>query len=219
MSTLPELGGLPPSPEVQREMALAQIRFFQSVNQDYRQLVTLIHRFPTSKRMTRLQEICGTIKDSSDPMVETSFFKDIDPNLVETSVNALVDEIVKNRELAASLANDTDEADKFDAEFRDGLIERVLTDDTTAEDDEAEPLYATNPLEELSTGSLIKFMGGIHECTVTDIYESLEESESVSIGLEQEYQRQERIRTTVIGLVAFAGALGGSLVADRIKRK
>jgi len=220
MSSFPELERTLPSLEVQREMALDQIRSFQSMNMDYRQLATLIHQHPSSGRITTLREICSGVKDSSEPIIEAGFFRDVDPSLVSNSVNALIDEILQNRELDSALGGNSYDSDEFSGEFRQTLIERVLANDQELDDeDSSTPLFVTNPLEELPTKSLVSFIGAIHEGSIRDILESLEESESVEAGLEKEYIKKERIRTVVIGFVAFAGALGGSLIAGKINKQ
>jgi len=220
MSSFPELEETPPSTEVQREMAFTQIRLFQAVNTDYRELVELIYRHPSSDRITRLREICGEVKDSSEPIVEAGFFRYIDPGLVGESVNVLIEEILQNRKLASALGGEDYDGDEFDEEFRQRLVERVLTDDQEPdEEDTPMVLFITDPLEELPTEDLIRFMGSLHERTMKDVLESLEESEDVEMKLEKEYLRKERVRTAVIGLVAFAGALGGSLLADKINKQ
>jgi hypothetical protein len=218
MSIPSELDEFPPSPEVEREMALEQIRFFQSTNKDYRALVGLIHHHPSNERLTRLQEICRSVSNSSEPLIETDFFREVDPRLVRTSVDALINEIVHNRELASLLEGEGYDNDELDEEYGNRLVERVLANELEEDDDELVPIIIENPMGQLSTKALVSFMGGLHEYSVIDVFENLEDSEAVAIGLEKEVRRQERMRTVVIGLVAFAGALGGSLAGDRIKR-
>jgi hypothetical protein len=221
MSTFSELGNFPPSPEVQREMALTQIRFFQASNANYRRGVAMVQSCPSSKRIAKLHEVCEAVKNGAEPMVETYFFRDIKPSLVEKSVNALLDEVVQNRELACSLDGESYEEHAIDDEFRRGVVERILENDPDKDEDNDEfaPIVVFNPLEELSVRGLIRFAGSLHRYSVGAVFESLENSEAVAAELEKEYLRQERTRTAVIGLVAFAGALGGSLAASRINKR
>jgi len=199
-------------------MALFQIRSFQSINDEYRQLTELISRHPSSKRLERLSYISGSLQDSADPLVETAFFRDIDQSLVAKTSQVLLDEINKNRGLAAMIEGDDDYEDEFDDEFRQQLVERMLSGDAETDEEQSVMVIASDPLE-LAPRTLARFMGGVHGMSIQDLFVSLENSESVSRGLDQEYARHEHLRTASIGLVAFAGALAGSLLAGKIKKR
>lgn len=216
MSTSEEFRALPPSVEVQREMARAQIIQFRSLNNDYRQLAEIAHRHPSSKRIDDLRLVSKTVIDSSDPLAETMFFKDIDSALVQVSVTALVEEINQNRRLASIIDEDEDPDEDYDDEFQQNLVERLLSDESEIEDEEPSGIIVIGDPFDMAPNKLARFMGGLHSMSVHEIFTSLEESESVAIQLEREYERQQHMRTAVIGLVAFAGALGGSLLGGKI---
>lgn len=218
MSTSQQSMEMPPSPEVQREMALAQIQHFRSMNTDFRRLVEMIYKHPSGKRMERLREICNIVEDGSDPLVESMFFRDIDPELVGLAVEALIDEINQNNQLALELESDEPEGE-YDEEFRQQMTERILTDDPEAEDDEPKIVIVTSDIFDMPTSSLVKFMGGIHNMSVRGLFGSLDESDKVDRALEQEYVRKERLRTAIIGVVAFAGAFGGSIAANKFNKR
>ncbi len=218
MSTSEEVRDLPPSPEVQREMAAAQIEFFRVQNTDFRQLVELIHAHPSSKRMERLREICATMEDSADPLTETMFFRDIAPALVGDAVEALLDEINQNHQLAAELEDEELERE-YDEEFRQRMTERILADEPEMEDDEPKAVIIMSDPFDMPASSLTAFMGGVHGLSIREIVINLEESERVNVALEREYERKERIRTAIIGVVAFVGAFGGSVAAHRYNKR
>ena len=219
MTSIPEVGKLPPSPEVAREMALTMINVFQTANTDYRHLATLIQRHPGNKRLATLDEASKAVADSSTSLIETNFFRDISPELVERAVSALVDEIEHNRELATTFDAGEYEAE-FDDDFKQKLVERVLSTDLDEDDENGlMPLIVFDALEELSTEKLIVYMGDMHGSSVRDVFESLEESDVVQKKLEEEYLRRERVRTAVIGLVAFTGALGGTLIGQKLNKQ
>lgn len=218
MSTSEEVRNLPPSPEVQREMAAAQIDFFRTMNTDFRQLVEVIHAHPSAKRMERLREICTTVEDSADPLTETMFFRDIDPALVGDAVEALIDEINQNHQLAAELGDEEPESE-YDEGFRQRMTESILADEPETEDDEPKAVIIIGDPFDMPASSLTAFMGGVHGMSIREIFVSLEESGSVNIALEREYERKERLRTAVIGVVAFVGAFGGSVAAHRYNKR
>jgi hypothetical protein len=200
-------------------MALAQIEFFRKVNVDFRQLAALVHKHPSSKHMTRLRQISANVQEESAPFVESNLFKDINPDLVPMAAAVLVGEISQNREMTAAFGGRTYKEEEFDEEFLKSLVKRVQEEELDADSEDPEAIIIFNPIEQLSASSLIDFMGGTHEFSVINMMEALEESESVNAGLDREYERHERLRIATIGVVAFAGALSGSIVASKFKKR
>jgi hypothetical protein len=216
MSTSEEFTALPPSVEVQREMARAQIADFKSINDDYRKLAEITFRHASGKRMNNLRLVSRAATDSSDPLAEALFFKDLDPALVQESVAAVLEDINQNRRLASTIDEDFDPEEDYDDEFQQKLVDQLLSEEPEPEDEESRGLIVISDPFDMAPSMLAKFMGGLHSMSVDEIFRSLEESEGVAIQLDREYERQQHMHTAFIGLVAFAGAFGGSLLAGKI---